>query len=319
MKRFYKFFASLSIISLIGASLAFGHGYTEFGISGGVSNSCSLDAQIVFTDGTGGNLQCGGNPSHDGNLDISGGLTVTVPDADNQVGLTVANNDTTNNTDHVVINGTSTGQSLFINTGTGALENGIAMGAADSGFYPQTVNQFRLVLGGQVVQLWSTTAFNGQNAGKYYLYHSAAGSLTNPTYAYTGDNNTGMYTSGDDENAIVAGGVMALTHIEASSHVLAKHEVHAGITASTTQTQGNGLLLSSYNEISTVANANDTVTLPVAEAGLKVTIMNNGANTLQIFPNTSDNLGAGVDTATTLAAGSNVTYFAYDATNWESI
>lgn len=92
----------------------------------------------------------------------------------------------------------------------------------------------------------------------------------------------------------------------------------AGLTASTTQTQGQGALVSPINEVATVANANDTVTLPAAAAGAIVYIMNNGANTLQIFPASGDNLGAGVDTATTLAAGSNVRYVAYNATNWEA-
>lgn len=91
----------------------------------------------------------------------------------------------------------------------------------------------------------------------------------------------------------------------------------AGITASTTQTQGQGALTSWLNEVATVANANDTVTLPAAVAGKEVVVCNNGANTLQIFPASGDNLGAGLNTATTLAAGSNVTYVAYDATTWE--
>lgn len=93
--------------------------------------------------------------------------------------------------------------------------------------------------------------------------------------------------------------------------------VTAAITASTTQTQGQGALTKEVNNVSTCANANDTVTLPAAVAGRRVTIFNNGAQTLQIFPASGDNLGAGVDTAATLAAGSNRSYVAYDATNWE--
>jgi len=100
---------------------------------------------------------------------------------------------------------------------------------------------------------------------------------------------------------------------------LIRHKVVAGITASTTQTQGNGALTGEVNEVATVANANDTVTLPSAVLGYRVVLINNGANTLRIFPASGDNLGAGVDTATTLASGSNVTYQAYDVTNWESI
>lgn len=104
-----------------------------------------------------------------------------------------------------------------------------------------------------------------------------------------------------------------------ANDVLIRRDVNAGIVASTTQTQGNGALTAEVNEVATVANVNDTVTLPTAVAGLKIVIINNGANTLRIFPASGDNLGAGADTATTLAAGSNVVYQSYNATNWESI
>lgn len=108
-------------------------------------------------------------------------------------------------------------------------------------------------------------------------------------------------------------------HLRAGGDVMVLLDVNSGITASTTQSQGQGALTAQVNEVSTVANANDTVTLPSAVTGMKVTIINNGVNTLQIFPASSDNLGAGVDTATTLASGANVTYVAYDTTNWESV
>lgn len=90
----------------------------------------------------------------------------------------------------------------------------------------------------------------------------------------------------------------------------------SGITASTTQTQGQGPLITEINEVSVVANVNDTVTLPTASPGRRCVVINNGANTLQIFPASGDDLGAGVDTATTLATGSVLRLDAYDATNW---
>lgn len=92
-----------------------------------------------------------------------------------------------------------------------------------------------------------------------------------------------------------------------------------GITASTTQTQGQGPLTKNINIVSTVANANDTVTLPSAAAGLSVFIRNNGAQTLKIFPASGDNInGTGVNAAVTLAAGASVTYQTADTTNWYS-
>ena len=96
----------------------------------------------------------------------------------------------------------------------------------------------------------------------------------------------------------------------------------AGITASTTQTQAGGTaLVSTINEVSTVANASDTVTLPSAVAGMQVIIINNGVGTLKIYPFLSDNLGAGVDNprASNLAAGSNLHFVAYNSVNWEEV
>lgn len=95
--------------------------------------------------------------------------------------------------------------------------------------------------------------------------------------------------------------------------------VTATITASTTQTQGQGALTTEVNEISVCATANDTVTLPVAIAGKACLVINNGAQTLQVFPASGDNLGAGVDTATTIVAGSRKYFVAFDSTNWEPV
>jgi len=98
---------------------------------------------------------------------------------------------------------------------------------------------------------------------------------------------------------------------------LIARDTNATITASTTQTQGQNPLTAEVNEISTVANTNDVCgTLIAAAAGLKQLVINKGANTCQIFPASGDDLGSGVDTATTLGAGLKRTFDAYDATNW---
>jgi len=105
--------------------------------------------------------------------------------------------------------------------------------------------------------------------------------------------------------------------VQMGADVFIEHDTNAGLTASTTQTQGQGALTTEVNEVATVANTDDTVTLPVAAAGRMVTIINNGANDLQIFPASGDNLGAGVDNATSLEFNETVTFVAYDATNWK--
>jgi len=88
------------------------------------------------------------------------------------------------------------------------------------------------------------------------------------------------------------------------------------ITASTTQTQGNGSLTAKINVITTVANPNDTTTLPLAELGDKIGIINKGANTLQIFPALGDDLGNGVNIPTTLEVNEKLAFFGTSDIHW---
>ena len=103
--------------------------------------------------------------------------------------------------------------------------------------------------------------------------------------------------------------------IRSSKGVIGDAEkIVTGITASTTQTQGQQPLTGLINEVDTVANVNDTVTMkPAAAATEPVRVINNGANTLQIFPAVGNDLGAGVDTAVTLAAGAMVSFIFFDS------
>ena len=92
----------------------------------------------------------------------------------------------------------------------------------------------------------------------------------------------------------------------------------AGITAGTTQTAAGGqdLLTAGVNEVGTVANDYDTVTLPLARAGKKIEIVNTGANRLQIFPGVGDNLGYGVNTPMNIMVNENISFVAFDSTTW---
>lgn len=102
-------------------------------------------------------------------------------------------------------------------------------------------------------------------------------------------------------------------------NTLVKRKTSATITASTTQTQGQGPLTSDINRVSTCANANDTVTLPAVEAGMDIWIFNDGANTLKIYPASGDDLGAGVNTSVTLATTGKANFISYDTTTWKQV
>lgn len=92
-----------------------------------------------------------------------------------------------------------------------------------------------------------------------------------------------------------------------------------GLTASTIQTQGNGLLSANINEVSTVNNTGDVVTLPPVTDAFHITIINNGSNSMNIYPNTSNDLGAGVNLPAPLAANSFVIYVVYSSTSWKEL
>ena len=95
-----------------------------------------------------------------------------------------------------------------------------------------------------------------------------------------------------------------------------RESVTSGITASTTQAQGNGPLTTTVNEVSDVANPLDVVTLRTAVTGDLQEVINNGGNTLQIFPFLGDDLGQGANLSTTLGVGETVVFRAFDATTW---
>jgi len=130
------------------------------------------------------------------------------------------------------------------------------------------------------------------------------------------DTDTGLGQNSADQINTIVGGVNGTQWREASSHVLKYDELHTSITASVTQTQGQQVLLSSWNEVTVVGTANDVVTLPGANAQLHCTVINTGANVLQIFPESGDDLGEGLNTSMTLAVGEAVTFFGLDVVNW---
>jgi len=129
----------------------------------------------------------------------------------------------------------------------------------------------------------------------------------------------GALTPAEDLDEIVINDVTGPTTMKATMGTVRLDSVTATITANVVQVQGNSPLTTILNEVSVCANVSDVVTLPTAVAGLKCRIINNGAFALQIFPALGDDLGAGVNNsrAADLAAGTNTTYEAYDATNWE--
>lgn len=146
------------------------------------------------------------------------------------------------------------------------------------------------------------------------------GAASTPTYSFANDPDGGLYRSNSNTVAIAAGGTKLVEIENAGIGLFAPlwRQTTTGITASATQTQGQSAMTCEVCNVTTVATANNVVTLPGAVPGKCARVSNNGAETLKIFPASGDNLGAGVNTSTTLASGSNIEFCSYDTTNWEA-
>jgi len=215
----------------------------------------------------------------------------------------------------------ASGTQVFLDTGIAALpsltdrtnpDTGIYFSGNDINISINEVNRFGFVAG-------TFRAINGVNGGA--LLQETASTI-NPTVIPGVINNmaTGMGSGGANELSLIADSIEGIRIEEASSHILISYETHVGLTANS---GGGGVgsclqLLSSYNEVPIVGAAGDSVCLPTAAIGKTVFIINNDStDAMDVYPFTDDNLGGGVNTAVSLAAGSNIRYFAIDGVNWE--
>lgn len=96
--------------------------------------------------------------------------------------------------------------------------------------------------------------------------------------------------------------------------------VAPAITAKAGGGQDATLALSkNLNIVTTVATAADSVTLPAAVVGLRITIVNLGANPLAVFPYTSDTINdEAADASVTIQPETTVTFNCYTGVKWES-
>ncbi len=147
--------------------------------------------------------------------------------------------------------------------------------------------------------------------------NDAAASLTD------GDNNIVIGADADcvagDDNQVSIG--TSASRVQFLPGGLFRRSITAGITANA---GGGGVgsavaLVSDINQISICGSGNDSVVLPTAVPGYLILVINNGAQTLGVWPHTSDDLGGGVDTLVGLAAGANITYVCYTNALWVAV
>jgi hypothetical protein len=98
------------------------------------------------------------------------------------------------------------------------------------------------------------------------------------------------------------------------------NSVNAGVTANPNSTQGDSPITKMITQIATSATAGDVVTLPPAVAGAVIIVMNDGAENVEVFPASGDNInGAGTNARYVLDPAKNAMFIAHDATHWSTI
>jgi len=125
------------------------------------------------------------------------------------------------------------------------------------------------------------------------------------------DADSGLGWLGSDIWDLIAGGVQALQFRELAGGVIQAPSATLGITAFAGGGQGSAVaLIDSYNVITVVATTGDSVRLPsIFSANALVTIKNDDATeAADVFPASGDDLGAGVDTAVSIAAGETLAF-----------
>lgn len=236
--------------------------------------------------------------------DASSGSAIKKTSLRDVANLSVANPGGTNGLVQYNNNGAFGGDTFFSTNGAGAL----------------TFTGTEIALGNNVHFYWptgSTTTYGigGEGGTPYLQGQSSQYKLLTTSVGWS-------ITAGSGNSIVISSSTGLATYtglgISMVNNYIARYTV-ASISASTTQTQGQRALTGDINEVSTVANANDVVTLPGALAGRSCLVINNGANTLQVFPASGDDLGAGLNTSTTIASGSRKLFVAYDSTNWEPV
>lgn len=96
--------------------------------------------------------------------------------------------------------------------------------------------------------------------------------------------------------------------------------VSASLTAYASGGQGSATaIVSDFTNIATAASGGASVKLPAAVAGKSYTIVNNGANYVDVFPATGDTINGGsANAAIKLPVGASYVFTAINATDWKT-
>lgn len=195
----------------------------------------------------------------------------------------------------------------------GAIRGTIKMGVADGSAGASNMRE-SFVLSDDVLLIGDGAAVVFSSQGSQDLSIStaatAAGLASNEPKIVLTDGNAGDIT-------ITAGGTSG--EIVLASQLV--KTVQAGITAQVDASQANATVITgNFVEVAVVAGVADSVALPEAIAGLQITVINHGANSMGLFPINGGDDGINEENATTkydVAVNVTVICTAWSGTDWE--
>jgi hypothetical protein len=197
--------------------------------------------------------------------------------------------------------------------GSHAASPTLRFGDGDTGLYESVDDTLVVSLAGVAFCSFNVFGLLANNSDSFGLINEGA-TATNPTLVPSRlDEDSGIGSNAIDELSLIAGSVEGLRLTELSSGVVQAPSASVAVTAFAGGGQGSATaLIHSYNVITVVASDGDSVRLPDTFAINSLVYVKNddSAQAADVFPASGDNLGAGVDTAVSLAAGESLTFIA---------
>ena len=290
VNAFQKFYASDGVTALGGGTATFYLNKTTTLASIFSDPALSVSQTNPYTLDAGGRIQ--------GDVRFSGTLSILLKDS---AGATIRTDD-----DNVCFTGT---------TAFGGWDAGVIYGVGDlvegsDGLYYVSIAASNLnndPASGASPTKWSQIVFRGiYNASETYALGDVIQDATGNNWKSLSAANTGN-TPSTSPTKWQKDWLYSLT---------------IGITAGTTQTQaGATALTADVNEVSVCANTGDVVELKAAGAGFEQTVINNGVESMQVFPASGDSINGGAVDAVdpvVIQTLNTRTYIAHDDTSWNT-
>jgi len=302
-------------------------------ITGGLSNTTAPGGLVALIGGagepgevaTGGAVTLTGGVSGSGATGDGGGITLTGGAATSTNGdggdITLTGGAASGSGIAGEVNVTGSGLLLSATPGASEALPTLRFGDGDTGFFELTDDNLVVAIAGTREIIFDSAGMRAnQTTGPQFLNQGS--SATSPTVCPNNDVSVGLGGPGLNSLSLIAGNEEARRYIEnGTNNILEQVHNNVGLTAAAGSSQGDGVIVSSYNVYSTVATIGDAATLPaVFDVGMIIHIKNDGANSMDVFPASGDDAGAGTNTAVAVANGDFAVFLAtVDDTTWTKI